>query len=346
MDAQNLEVLNKKILVIQTAFLGDAVLTLPLIQKLKEKKEDVKITVLCIPSTKEVFRYSSSVEKVIIYDKRGADKSIFSYIRIINKIRSEKFDLVISPHRSIRSTLISFFSGAKNTYGYNTADFSFLFKNRIEYRKDQHEVQRNLSFLESYNKLDTWKVLPELAVTSNIKDKIDKLVDSFSDKKIVAIAPGSVWKTKVYPSEYFQQLISLIHSSDYLCVLIGGAEDKNLCETIAKSNNQIISLAGQLSIIESVEFLKRCTAIVCNDSAPTHLAMAANIPALTIYCSTIPGFGFYPYNETSKYVSYNELACKPCGIHGFQNCKIKTFACAYNLQPEMVFEKLKQILPA
>lgn len=337
----------KKVLVIQTAFLGDAILTLPLIQKLKEADSDSEITVLCIPSTKDVFLNSPAVASVIVYDKRGIDKSLASYLKLVFKVRAQKFNCVISPHRSIRSTVVAYLSRASETIGFNTADFSFLYKKRIEYRNDKHEVERNLSFVSEGINLSDWKVLPEIQIPEEAKRKIDELVASIHGKGIIAVAPGSVWKTKVYPSQYYEELIKMIMSLGYSVVLIGGKEDTELCETIVKNvDRQIISLAGKLSIVESVSFLKKCAAVVCNDSAPTHLAMAADLPALTIYSSTIAGFGFYPYNKTSAFISFDDLKCKPCGIHGYQTCPVKTFDCALKLKPEIVFAKLRQILPA
>lgn len=337
----------KKILVIQTAFLGDAILTLPLIQKLKEANPDSEITALCIPSTQDVFRNSQAVKDVIVYDKRGIDKSPVSYLKLVLKVRALKFNCVISPHRSIRSTLIAYLSGASETVGFNTADFSFLYKKQIEYRNDEHEVERNLSFVSEASKDLNWRVLPEILSTDEAEQKIESLINDIPGREIIAVAPGSVWKTKVYPREYYEELIRMILPFGYNIALIGGKEDAELCEAIVKNVGQnIVSFAGKLSIVESVSFLKKCLAVVCNDSAPTHLAMAADIPTLTIFCSTVAGFGFYPYNKASTYISFDELECKPCGIHGHQNCPIKTFDCAFKLKPEMVFEKLKQILPA
>lgn len=336
----------EKILVIQTAFLGDAVLTLPLIQKIKEKNPDSKIFVLCIPSTKNVFINSKFVSEIIVYDKRGKQKSFLSYIKLLYHIRSIKFTKVVSPHRSLRSTLISFFSGAITTVGYDTASMSFLYVKKVKYQKDKHEVERNISLLCDERDNDSWRILPELEIGEEVKLKIDRLLAELPFKKYIAFAPGSVWKTKVYPKEYFVELTKLISFNEYGILLIGGKEDSGICESIVHDGKNSFSFAGKLSITESVELLKRCTLLVSNDSAPTHLAMIADIPTLTIYCSTIPGFGFYPYNKTSIYISYDELKCKPCGIHGHNECPIKTFECAYNLSPEIVFNKLKEILPA
>jgi heptosyltransferase II len=164
---------------------------------------------------------------------------------------------------------------------------------------------------------------------------------------IIAVAPGSVWKTKIYPKDYFIEIAETLVAEGKLVVLLGGQEDKVLCEEIkSKAVKNIHSVAGTLSIVESIELLKRCNALISNDSAPTHLGMIANIPVLTIYCSTIPEFGFYPYNSKSTYISLDGLKCKPCGIHGHNLCPIKTFECGYNLSPQKVLQKFSEIITA
>jgi heptosyltransferase-2 len=98
------------------------------------------------------------------------------------------------------------------------------------------------------------------------------------------------------------------------------------------------------SLIEVVELLKKAKILISNDSAPTHLGMCADIPVLTIYCSTLPEFGFYPYNKKSQYLSYNNLACKPCGIHGYDECPLKNFACGNNLKSSFVISKIEEMV--
>lgn len=346
MDAQTLEVLiKKKVLVIQTAFLGDAVLTLPLIQQIKKADQSINVSVLCIPSTQELFQCSSSVDEVIVFDKRRSDKSLSSLIKLIKKLRSINYDVIYSPHRSLRSTFIAFFSNVGITVGYDKADFSFLYDKKIKYDSSVHEVARNLSFLDFDISNDKWKIFPRIEIPSVMEINVKQKIEAFGEKNIIAIAPGSVWQTKVYPEEYYIQLIDVLIKKGFFILLIGGKEDDLLCRRIeSKFGSNIKSIAGEFSVIESIAFLKNCKALICNDSAPTHLAMVADIPALTIYCSTVHAFGFYPYNSKSRYISFDQLQCKPCGIHGHNKCPIDTFECAYKLTPLMVMEKLREII--
>lgn len=334
----------KKILLIQTAFIGDAILTLPLIQYLKSSFKECEITVLAIPSTSLIFENSNYVANVIIFDKKGKDKSLVSYIKLIKKIRKLNFDEVFSPHRSFRSTLLSFFSNAEQTFGFNTASFSFLYKKKIKYEKKYHEVKRNLSLAEFNFQKNDWRILPKINFDKINKDSIDKIFNNI-EKKIIALAPGSVWQTKVYPKKYFIEVAKYLVNKDYYLLLIGGEDDVNVCKEIQDEiKENILSLAGKFSIVESIYLLTKCEILICNDSSPTHMAMAADIPVLTIYCSTVPDFGFYPYNQKGKYISFDELNCKPCGIHGYKVCPLKTFDCGFKLTPKKVIAKLEEII--
>lgn len=335
-----------KILVIQTAFLGDAVLTLPMIQKLKEIEPDSIIDVVSIPSTEEVFRASPYVNDVIIFDKKDRQKSLAALIRFIKFLRNKRYTKIYSPHRSFRSSLIVYFSGVKVTCGFSTSSLKKAYRVIVPYRKDRHEVQRNLDLIRYNYTEESWRILPEVEISFEIKDKIDEFLNiNGVNNKFAAIAPGSVWNTKIYPKEYYVEIIRYLNLNSFSVILIGGNADVNLCQEIAaKFDRNIINAAGKFTVVETVELLKKAAILISNDSAPTHLGMCADIPVLTLFCSTVPDFGFFPYSYKSSYLSYNDLNCKPCGIHGLKRCPIKTFDCGYKLYPERVIEEIKDLI--
>ena len=330
----------KKILVIQTAFPGDAILTLPFIQELNKIKVDYRIDVLCIPNTEQIFKSSPAVNDVIVLDKKGKHKSIFSLIKFIIELKRKNFNIIYSLHRSLRTSLIVLGLSVEETYGFDNSSLKFVYKNSVHYKPSEHEVKRNLSLLGDGYNADSWRIFPVLNISSESKAIVSDYLAENKITKFICIAPGSVWATKRYPVEYFNQIIGYFHSIKYQVVLIGGTEDVELCTAIKKNHEKNVFItAGNFSFIETIELLKQSSILICNDSAPTHLSMCADIPVLTIYCSTIPGFGFYPYNTKSDYISYDELKCKPCGIHGFHSCPIETFDCAKLLDPQRVIEK-------
>lgn len=330
---------NKKVLFIQTAFIGDAILCLPAIQMYKKNEPNTQIAVLCIPSTEEIFRNSPAVNNIIVFDKKGKDKSFFRFLKFSQKMKEMKFDKIYSFHRSFRTAFMVLKSNVKESYGFDNATLKHIYKHLIEYKPEDHEVKRNLS-LVGFNFKDTeWQITPEICLKD--KGKINEFIENNELSNFLVIAPGSIWETKKYPQKYFRDVINYFETSGLKIVLIGSAKDAELCESLSVNNN-VISAAGMFSLPESVELLRRSKFLISNDSSPAHLGMCANIPVLMIYCSTIPGFGFYPYNKQSSWISFEGLDCKPCGIHGYKKCPLGHFKCGYELKPESVINKLKE----
>jgi heptosyltransferase II len=335
----------EKILVIQTAFLGDAILTLPMIRKLKEIYPLCSVDAICIPSTSDVFKACPYVNKVIVYDKRGKQKSLLKLFKFAGEIREMKFSRIYSPHRSFRTAILVALSGVKETFGFSNTSLSFVYKHLTEYYLNKHEIQRNFDLIGFNGSDNSWKILPVIEPNDENKQKVNSFLHTILNQNIIAVAPGAVWETKKYPAAYYSELIKFLITKNYFVVLIGNQADSGLCEGIASVfKNNVVSSAGLFTVPETVELLRYCKLLITNDSAPTHMAMAADIPALTIYCSTIPGFGFYPFNEKSISVTFDELKCKPCGIHGYKQCPIKTFDCAHKLDIEQIEQIILNIL--
>ncbi len=334
------------ILVIQTAFLGDAILTLPMIQELKKKNSESKLDVLAIPSTEIIFSSSSYVDNVIVIDKREKHKSIKRLNNFIKELREKSYSIIYSPHRSFRSAYITIKLGVRETYGFDNSSFKYAYKNIVKYKQTDHEVQRNLELIGEDTKDKSWKISPEIIIAETEKEKVtDVLSTNKIDTEFIAVAPGSVWETKRYPKEYYSEVIKSLIAKNEKVVLIGGENDKLLCDEIAfNTNDKVKNLAGEFSVTETIQLLGSAKLLITNDSAPTHMGMCADIPVLTIYCSTAPGFGFYPYNNKSRYLSYDKLDCKPCGIHGYKECPVKSFDCGYKLIPEDILKEVEKML--
>ncbi len=338
--------MTEKILIIQTAFLGDAVLTLPMIKKLKEIYPESIIDVVSIPSTKEIFDASPFVDNTIVLDKKNKHKSLLSLRKFVKNIKSKKYTRLYSPHRSFRTALIVLGSNIRETTGFNISSAKHVYKNLIEYNPEHHEVQRNFDLIGFDYSGNGWRILPEVGIAEDIKEKVDIFFrTNYLNENNIAVAPGTVWNTKKYPENYFIDVIKHFAGQGKNVILIGGQSDKELCDRIAAGfESRVISSAGEFSLTGTIEILKRVDLLLCNDSAPTHLGMCADIPVLTLYCSTVPSFGFAPYNEKSEFLSYDKLDCKPCGIHGYKKCPIGTFECGFNLTPQTVISKINEIM--
>jgi len=334
------------ILVIQTAFLGDAILTLPMLQLLKKKNFEYQLDVLAIPSTEKIFLSSPYIDDVLVIDKRDKHRSLKGLNNFIKELKKKSYSKIYSPHRSIRSAYITFRLGVKETYGFDNSSLKYAYKNIVNYKQADHEVQRNLRLISEMTEDKYWKISPEIVIDETEKNKVaDFLLSSKIEVEFIAVAPGSVWETKRYPKEYFSEVIKSLVLKNEKIILIGGENDKSLCDEIAYDfNDKVENLAGRFSVTETIHLLRGAKLLITNDSAPTHMGMCVDIPVLTIYCSTVPGFGFYPYNDKSRYLSYDKLECKPCGIHGYRKCPVKSFDCGYKLLPADILKEVEKML--
>ncbi len=342
-----MEILNNKILVIQTAFIGDAVLTLPLIEQICIKYNNPIIHVLAIPNTQEIFNNSPYVNKVIVYDKRNKDKGIWGIIKLSKLLKKENYTLIISPHRSFRTSILVMLTNVKNSIGFDNASFNYVYKKIVKYNKNEHEVLRNLRLIDFNPNEENWRIIPKQSVSKEVKEKVNNFLLEHQIKNFICIAPGSVWQTKMYPLEYYIEIAKHFAKKGYKVIILGSKSEQELCSKfISKENENIINSAGVFSIPEVIELIGKSSLLICNDSAPTHFGMINDVKVLTVYCSTVAEFGFYPYNSKSKYLSYDNLTCKPCGIHGHKECPIKTFDCGYKLLPSIIIKQAEELIDA
>jgi len=257
------------ILIIHTAFIGDIVLSTALVSKVKEKYTDSNIYYLTTPLGKEILKNNPKIKEIIVYDKRGKDKGFGAFISFVRKIRKLKIDVCLTPHRYLRSSILSLLSGASIRVGYDIASLAFVYNKKIKYDKTKHEVEKLLSFIDDNTKRYKLEMYP----SEKDKIKIDTLLKKLSNnKKIILIAPGSKWFTKKWPEEYFRILIqNLVKRDDLLIVITGGKEEK---EIELNLDSKVLDLRGEITLLELAELTKRAVLVVSNDSAPIHITSA------------------------------------------------------------------------
>lgn len=330
-----------RILIIHTAFIGDIVLSTPLIKKIKDTYPDSDITYVTTPSGEAILKNNPHLNNIIVYDKRGEHKGISGVWQLGKRLRYENFNMVITPHRYLRSSILSWLSRSPIRKGYDIASGSCLFTEKIKYDRTKHEVEKLLSFVDPENK-KRYEI--ELYPGEKEKMKGDNLwkENLLEDKKVVVLAPGSKWFTKQWPVEYFNKLAeSLKKLSNVRLIVVGGKDEINL--PIEKEN--IIDMRGKTSLLELADILSRADVVVTNDSSPIHIASAFKKPKIfALFGPTIEKFGFFPWSLNSKVFQVDGLKCRPCGIHGGKSCPEKHFKCMRDILPEEVFNEIKEYL--
>lgn len=323
-----------KILVIHTAFIGDIILSTPMIKNLKKKYQDCSITYFTTPAGAAVLKGNPNIDNIIIFDKKGKQRGILGMLKAAKNISKEKYDLAVVPHRYLRSALIPFLAGIKERVGYSNSEGRVFFTKLVKYQKELHEVERLNMFTDTAER-DECKI--ELFPSKKEIENIDKLWSEkgLTNSKIVVIAPGSKWFTKMWPLEYFNRLMEMLIKTGIKVVVVGGKEEEKF--EIYKDNN-VINLIGKTTLLEVYEIVRRSNAIVTNDSSPIHIASATDTFISAIFGATVKELGFYPWSKNSVIIENNAIDCRPCGLHGGNKCPKGHFKCMREIYPERVYE--------
>ena len=329
----------QKFLLIQTAFIGDVVLATALIEKLHQFYPDAKIDFVVRKGNEGLLTKHPFLNETLIWDKKAKKyRQLFS---LLQKIRKNKYDVVVNVQRFAATGLLTAFSGAKTTIGFNKNPLSFLFSKTVIHQISTpgyyiHEVERNQQLIEEIT--DSVALKPRLFPSKEDFEEVKK----YQGAPYICIAPASVWFTKQYPAEKWAGFLNHV-PSDTTAFLLGAASDVDLCNTIISSteNKRVINLAGKLTFLQSAALQKQAKMNFVNDSAPMHFASAVNAPVAAIYCSTVPSFGFGPLSDVNFIIQTNELlSCKPCGLHGYQQCPLGHFKCAHTINDQQLVSVL------
>src|SRR3954469_7692707 len=130
-------------LVIQTAFLGDVVLTTPLISLLAERFGPVDV--LTTPAAATLLDHHPAVHDVLRYDKHGGQRGWRAFRRLGTELRARHYERVYLPHRSVRSAVLALWSGAKERIGFADSPAAMTYTGRVQRAREGHEVERLLA---------------------------------------------------------------------------------------------------------------------------------------------------------------------------------------------------------
>ena len=323
----------QKFLVIQTAFIGDVVLATALIEKLHAFFPDARIDFLVRKGNEGLLAGHPWLNQVLVWDKKkGKLKNLWA---MGGRIRRTRYDKVINVQRFAATGLLTAFSGAGETIGFDKNPLSRWFSKKIPHLVGGlHEIGRNQLLIRDFT--DDQPAKPRLYPTAADEEK----VKPYKATQYITVSPASVWFTKQYPKEKWVEFLRLL-PAEYTVYLLGGPADSDLCQHITKETGRGTDLSGQLSFLQSAALMKGAAMNYVNDSAPMHFASAVNAPVTAVYCSTIPGFGFGPLSDIKFIVEIKEpLDCRPCGLHGYKACPRGHFNCAYKIEEAQLLQTL------
>ena len=326
-------------LVIQTSFLGDVILTTPLIAELA-KRSAVDVLTTPLGAT------ALDVHTIIPYDKRGTYGSALGLWATVKEIRSRRpYQAVYLAQGSYRSGMLAMMTTAQERIGFASSTGRALYTRQVPYRPEKHHAERvwSLAMSDCADPPTREQIRPRLYPSDEDRQMIDGLFrrSGMGMEPFVALAPGSAWGTKRWP--YYAELAREL-SGDARVVVLGSADDAPLAAAIVAAVPDAVNATGRLSLLASAELIGRCATLVTNDSAPMHLASAMGTPTVALFGPTVPEFGFGPLAPRASVVGHDTLPCRPCDRHGPQRCPLGHHDCMRQLPPALVAERARALL--
>jgi heptosyltransferase-2 len=331
-----------RILVAQTSFLGDVVLSTPVFAALRRQYAEAHLTAMVRPESAGILLGHPHVDAVFVDDKRGRDGG-FGSVRVLQRLRRERFDLVVALHRSLRTAVLLAMAGIPRRVGFRQSAGWFLYHRRVLRDARRHDVERNLSILAALDMdPESFVTRPFVPCSDEARARLRALLQEQGanpESDLVAIAPGSVWATKRWTVEGYAALLRSFEDRPGVTpILLGARGDAEYAAAVRRAAGAAgrgagVDLVGKTDLPVLVAAIDGSRVLVTNDSAPQHIAVARGTPVVAIFGPTTTGQGFGPYTDRAVVVQ-RDLPCRPCSRHGSAECPIGTHACMRDIGVE------------
>ncbi len=327
-----------KILIIRLSSLGDVVLTTPVLSALKSAWPAAHLTFLTKGAFAPVLERHPHIDEIGVFEDRG----LLGWVR---EIRRRRFDIVIDLHDTVRSRVWSLFSGASDRLRYDkrAADRRRLvWTKRASPRLSGNVVDRYLEPLEALGISATDRV-PKLYV--GVEERLpEPLEKRLGPGPFVAIAPGALHATKQWPGDRFAAAADRLAGGRPV-VILGTRGDGRAAEAVLKTlTSPAQSFVGRTSLREMMLVLRLCDLLLSNDSGAMHVAAALGVPTLAIFGPTVKPFGFFPVGPRTVVAEVSGLDCRPCSVHGSDQCPLGHFRCMNDVTVDQVVASAQSLL--
>ncbi|HEX2961885.1 MAG TPA: glycosyltransferase family 9 protein [Ignavibacteriales bacterium] len=322
-DAEN-------ILIIRLSSLGDILLTTPLLRSLKRLYPEKKIDFLIRNEYADILKFNPYVNDVLLY-KRDDNSALFQ------TLKEKKYDAVVDLQNNLRSRKVIKAAKAE-AFRFNKRPFDKFLLVKFKINRLQQAPQIPVRYASSIPGFQLDDQGLDLFLPENVP------ADLNAEDNYIAFCPGSRHFTKMWPPEYFTRLGGLLQKEGFKIVFLGGKSDREICRRLSNEIPGSIDMSNDDDLFLTATLMKRCRAVVCNDSGLMHTSCAAGTPVLAIFGSTVKEFGFTPYKNKNLILENNLLSCRPCSHIGREKCPLGHFKCMLEITPEAVLDNVKRIL--
>ena len=323
----------KKILVIRFSSIGDIVLTTPVLRCIKTQLDGAVVHFATRAAHQKILENNPYVDKVFAMQKEIDE--------LIPDLKAEQYDFIVDLHKNLRSfRLIRALGKPSGSFPKLNMQKYILVNFKIDLMPDVHIVDRyfeaakTLGVVNDNQGLDYF-IPPDQEVSTEV-------LPAHFRKGYYAFVIGAKHLTKVLPVE---KVIEVLANTSLPAVLLGGPEDAARGDKIvAAVGDKAWNACGKFSLDQSASLLKNAKAVLTNDTGLMHIAAALQKPIVSVWGSTVPEFGMYPYMpqnpELSIIIENKNLSCRPCSKIGYDRCPKKHFKCMNDLNARLIADSL------
>lgn len=339
----------KRLLIVQTAFLGDVVLSQPL-WAAAAGAWPAAVDLLVQPQWAPLLAADPDLDQVVVFDKHGRDRGLTGMRRLAGELRRRAYDLALCPHPSFRSALLLRLAGIPRRVGFADSAGRWLFTDRVPRDRALHETDRVLSLLGAVGvRVPDTRRSPRLSLGADAPRRAVELLDRVGlaeGRRFVCAHPGSVWATKCWLPERFAAVLSDLADDGLTPVMLGGRDDIALANFVQdRCRVRPLNLAGRLDLPELALLLSRAALLITNDSGPMHVAGAVGTPVVAVFGGTTTTLGYAPVGSPRRIVE-KPVPCRPCGPHGRRRCPLDHFNCMREIAAADVTTAARELLSA
>ncbi|HEV8259257.1 MAG TPA: lipopolysaccharide heptosyltransferase II [Burkholderiales bacterium] len=333
-----------RILVVAPSWVGDALLSQPLLTRLKHQEPRSRIDILAPGWALPIFRRMPEVSEALESPFAHGELALGKRWRIARSLRANRYDRAFVLPNSFKSALVPMFAGIPERIGFIGELRQRLLTDarRLDERALPLMVERFAWLADAADAALMRPVpRPQLRVTAAERAQLLHSLGLAAPGRVACFCPGAEYgPAKRWPAQYFGELAQKLGAEGYAVWLVGSAKERAIGDAISRTHATAVNLCGRTTLDDAVMLLSSADLVVSNDSGLMHIAAALDRPMIALYGSSSPSFT--PPLSDRAHVVKHDVPCSPC----FQRvCPLKHFDCMMNLAPSRVLDEIHRHFP-
>ena len=333
-----------KTLIVAPSWVGDAVMSQPLLARLHAGDPAGQIDVLGPDWVLPIYRRMPEVADTLKSPFTHGELAIGKRFQLARSLAARGYDRVLVLPNSLKSALVPFFAGIGQRIGF-VGEVRYGLLNR------RHVLDKNALplMVERFAQLaeNPGTPLPRPVASPRLRSSPTEQAATLAalqlakPQHVAVLCPGAEYgPAKRWPEEHFASVARHLAARGYAVWLLGSKKDREVGDTIVRqAANCAVNLCGSTNLEQAIDLIGLADLVICNDSGLMHVAAALDRPQAALFGSSSPGFT-PPLSDKARVISL-KLDCSPCFK---RQCPLGHLKCLRDLSPERVLAECDQLL--